>query len=276
MLVCPQCQARIPEHMSPCICGHRFEGIACKTRPCRFCGQPLAVQSPTCPVCGMSATVPTWIWMARFFGFMFLVICGIFAWIFHDVTLFHGRPHRRRGRSTLAATEADDAWIEENAAAPDRAAWKGKMWEKRARMEHSSIGAFSRLSLDLIALGAPPELIAGAHRAAQDEIEHARFCFTLASTHLGHPVGPAECLEFARADLSRRNLDRARLAARVRAECEKDGCRGEARAAESLRREAAAERDPWLAERLSRMAVDEERHADLAQRIVAWIDQKPV
>jgi hypothetical protein len=44
--------------------------------------------------------------------------------------------------------------------------------------------------LELLALGAPAELVEKAHVAALDEIEHARICFALASAYGGERYGP--------------------------------------------------------------------------------------
>src|SRR6185369_6465721 len=40
------------------------------------------------------------------------------------------------------------------------------LWTESARAEHASVPAFSRLSLSLVALGAPAHLVEAAHRAA--------------------------------------------------------------------------------------------------------------
>lgn len=63
-------------------------------------------------------------------------------------------------------------------------------WTHAARYEHASIASFDRFSLQLLSLGAPPTLLQGAHRAALDEIEHARLSFRIASIYAGKPLGP--------------------------------------------------------------------------------------
>src|SRR5207248_1646672 len=65
-----------------------------------------------------------------------------------------------------------------------------RSWLVEARAEHASIAAFSALSLDLMAVGAPPRLLERAHRAALDEIVHARVCFALASAYAGEELAP--------------------------------------------------------------------------------------
>jgi hypothetical protein len=57
--------------------------------------------------------------------------------------------------------------------------------------EHASIAAFARLTLHLLSVGAPPELIEKAHLASLDEIRHARSCFALARRYGGGALGPS-------------------------------------------------------------------------------------
>ena len=64
-------------------------------------------------------------------------------------------------------------------------------WTREAAFEHASIASFAQLTLDLLSVGAPPELLEAAQRATLDEIEHARITFALAAAYGAHPVGPA-------------------------------------------------------------------------------------
>lgn len=113
--------------------------------------------------------------------------------------------------------------------------------------EHASVAAFARLSLSLLAFGAPPDLIADAHRAALDEIRHAQIAFASA----GGAIGPGPCAAFG-------ELHAHRTLAEMAAETYRDGCIGETIASLELRKTAPT------------MADEEARHADLAWRIVEW------
>jgi len=64
-------------------------------------------------------------------------------------------------------------------------------WTEDALVEHASVAAFARTTLELMALGAPAELLAGAQAAAADEVRHARLSFALASAYAGREVEPA-------------------------------------------------------------------------------------
>jgi hypothetical protein len=58
-------------------------------------------------------------------------------------------------------------------------------------MEHASIAAFARFALQLLAVGAPPDLVHGAQIAMGDEADHARLAFRLASAYAVRAVGPS-------------------------------------------------------------------------------------
>jgi len=182
------------------------------------------------------------------------------------VIIQKGRPARVDGEPRFAALEVDAAWhaaieVDVNLDAETRRRLAAS-WLEAARMEHASVAAFSATSLRLMALGAPPELIAATHRAALDEIEHARIAFALASAYAGSPVSPAGFEEVARGVCSEL-VDFA-------IETFVDGCIGETAAALEAERASAAAVDPAIQAILARIAVDEARHAELAWQIVAW------
>ena len=116
----------------------------------------------------------------------------------------HTTPGRalRLGGRTVAAPSADtDGWdvgrsVSEPAPlSPASRRALARLWTESARGEHASVPAFCRLSLSLLALGAPARLVEAAHRAALEEIEHARLAFSLAGAYAGVPVGPGPLLE---------------------------------------------------------------------------------
>jgi hypothetical protein len=138
----------------------------------------------------------------------------------------------------------------------------GQAWLDDACMEHASIASFARFSLQLIALGAPPDLIAEAHRAGLDEIEHARHCFAIASRLLGRPVGPGP--------LPMADVTIETSLAHVAAETVREGCVGETLASLYAREQRDVARDPEIRDALEVIAEDEARHAELAWRFVRW------
>ncbi len=139
-----------------------------------------------------------------------------------------------------------------------------EVWARDARAEHASIAAFATLVLELLALGAPAALVMEAQRALGDEIEHARIAFALASAYAGTALGPGP-RPLAREDAPRP----ASLVTLVR-EAVLEGCVGETTAAWSLHARARDAQDIHIRALCTQMAEDEERHALLAFRIVAW------
>jgi hypothetical protein len=138
-----------------------------------------------------------------------------------------------------------------------------ELWANDALMEHASVASFSRFSLHLLAVAAPPELVEDAHRAALDEVRHARICFALASAYGGEPLGPGP-LPLEGDLLGALDLPSVAVAT------VQEGCVGETLA--SLEAATAAELAQIVAPRaaLTTIADDEGRHAELAWRFIRW------
>lgn len=139
----------------------------------------------------------------------------------------------------------------------------GAAWLRTAAGEHASVGAFSRLSLELLRLGAPSSLVRAAHEAALDEVQHAEQAYALAGCYLGREVGPGP---LPLPDQLALVGSAAELALAAAAE----GCRDETLAA--LLAAEAAERasDPAVRRVLAKVAADEARHAALSWRVLSW------
>jgi hypothetical protein len=162
-------------------------------------------------------------------------------------------------------------WCEESYSAPQdldasSARLAAEYWRAAALMEHASIAAFARFSLQLLELGAPLELTLACQAALRDETEHARRCFTLAARYAGAALGPG-ALSMAGALEVQSLPEIASLAFR-------EGCVGETCAA--LEASAALETatDRAVVETLELIARDERRHAELARRFLAWALQQ--
>jgi hypothetical protein len=141
-------------------------------------------------------------------------------------------------------------------------------WARAGLMEHASIAAFARFTLQLLSLGAPADLVRDAQAAMADEIEHARVCFSLASAHAGRSIGPGP-LSLAGA------LDGG-SAREILATAILEGCVGETVAALEAHELAERASDPSARRALITMAADEARHAELAWRFVKWaVEQDP-
>ncbi len=166
-----------------------------------------------------------------------------------------GRPLREGGRAlvaeavsgcpAIAATGGEEAAPREGPEgrhrriAGSRARAVGaEHWVRNGQLEHASVAAFGWVALDLLALGAPADLVEGAHTAALDEVRHARLSFSLAAS-LGAAVsGPGPLPSVA-------GPMRPTTPEAVMRETLRDGCLGEAAASLVLEAAAHARAAPW-------------------------------
>jgi hypothetical protein len=138
-----------------------------------------------------------------------------------------------------------------------------RRWGHIGQLEHASVASFARFALQLLSLGAPPELVEQTTSAMADETVHARLAFGLASAYGGSPVGPGK-LEVD--DALGANDVQSILRTLVH-----EGCVGETFAAALARREQEQTAEPVVRAVLGRIAEDEERHALLAWRSLEWL-----
>jgi hypothetical protein len=204
-------------------------------------------------------------------------VCGSFFYCLWELSQFSmyipsGRPFRVGRRPQLASTRtaSQTPWtvdafdVDLTSLDPRDRVRIGRRWLEDARAEHASVAAFSKLSLDLLSLGAPPALLEATHRAALDEVRHARICSSIARAYLGEPaISFAPLPAFAK---SQRSVTLETLAT----ESLIDGCLSEGFAARVLRETANTTADPVLRSAISSIAEDEERHTELAWDIVEF------
>ncbi|WP_437678937.1 hypothetical protein [Sorangium sp. So ce131] len=195
-----------------------------------------------------------------------------------------GRPLLIRGEPRLAPLDrAGSAWsttawrrfelaladADLRALAPAERRELGRRWAERGRNEHASVASFGRFALGLMAVGAPPELLEAAHRAAVDEVRHARIALSIASAYAGEPVGVGPlplsgALEGIDGAGGIDPLEALTLATVV------EGCVGETLSAVEAEVAAQAAEAPAVRMALQAIARDETRHAELAWAFVRW------
>jgi hypothetical protein len=146
-----------------------------------------------------------------------------------------------------------------------------QQWRENARTEHASVAAFARLSLDLIALGAPPALIAAANRDALDEIRQAELCFSLARTIDGSAEGPGPFPD----PRHLRNVSllpplRSVALAKLAVDSLIDGALAEGISARVVARLVKRTQQPGIAALLKEIAADEGRHSAHGWDVVHW------
>jgi hypothetical protein len=182
-----------------------------------------------------------------------------------------GRPYVADGAARHAAVRhGGGRWNRSEVGTPrleglstEARALLAELWARDGIYEHASVASFGRFALELLAVGAPPELVAEAHAAALDEVRHARACLALASAYAGEPMGPGAFPFEGRVEVS---ASLAEVAARAAYE----GCVGETLAAIQAAEQLELATDPTVRAALAMIARDEARHAELAWRTVAW------
>jgi rubrerythrin len=130
---------------------------------------------------------------------------------------------------------------------------------KAAHLEAASVPAFERLAGELQEHGAPPELVAAATAAADDERRHAELVTELAVRAGGQPSPLAIAAAKARPLIA------------LALENAVEGCVRETWAALLATHQGEAARDPEIRACMATIAADETRHAALAWAIDAWI-----
>lgn len=187
---------------------------------------------------------------------------GIFSCL--DEDCYPGRPLLVEQRPRTAATEQRSDWLFGGGFADLRADPELALhWLEIAALEHASVASFARFGLQLMALGAPPELLRATHMAARDEIEHAKLAYALASAHGHRTVGPGRLdLRGVRMSSGWREVVRGLI---------EEGCVGETLGVVEAMAAAKRTTTPTARAVLDRIAADELRHAQLAWRSLAWL-----
>ena len=181
-----------------------------------------------------------------------------------------GRPFTVDGVARLAEVTRRDGWHEaiELAGLEDLPeALREEVaagWAESGTHEHASVASFGRFLMDLMSLGAPLDLVQATTRAIEDEIRHARDCFSIASAYAGMPLGP-DVVDV------RGSMDHAGDEATILKDAILEGCIGETLAASVAGWLGPKVGDERMAEVLRGITKDEGDHAVLAWRFVDWM-----
>lgn len=187
-----------------------------------------------------------------------------------EVCATPGRPYLVEGVATVALSVPRADWSRPLDAlggdlTGDERAHVAQRWLHAAAVEHASIASFARFALELLALGAPSDLVRRAHLAALDEIRHAQDCWSIARRYGAAPTGPATLpVEMAPISSDIESVVRGLVL---------EGCVGETVAAAEamLLAELAVPEDVRAA--LARIGGDELEHAALAFDTLRWIER---
>jgi hypothetical protein len=201
-------------------------------------------------------------------GNLFMTGMGVFLAIVSNMQFSRGRQLRSFGRVLLPPVNDAGDWTRvapSGTAAPDAVA---AQWRENGRTEHASVAAFARLTLDLMALGAPPALVRAANEDALDEIRHTELCFSLARSIDGAERSPGPFPEAQRA----RTLPKERTTALAHLAVDSliDGALHEGVSARIIARLVKRCQVPAIRAVLKEIAADEGRHAAHGWDVVEW------
>ena len=233
-------------------------------------GAKVLTEEPTYPVPERGRGLAKAASVVGALGVIFSVL-GFFMACLSTMAFSRGRQLRRRGRLLLPPVARGASWttrsmtVAVDADARDAVA---AQWRENGRTEHASVAAFARLTLDLMALGAPASLLAGAQRDAADEVRHTELCFSLARAIDGREESPGEFPEAARA----RTLSSVRAVALAQLAVDSlvDGALHEGVSARVVAKLKARCEDDAIRKVLEEIAADEGRHAAHGWDVVAW------
>jgi hypothetical protein len=185
----------------------------------------------------------------------------------HKAPVPRGREYASPGGSVQAGLIEAPLVPWEVPAPPGARRALGQAWRQAALGEHASVASFARASLELMALGAPLDLLRRTHLAALDEIRHAELAFAIA-------VGFDRCSLVAGplAALAPREPSRTQVAL----DTLREAALPETLAAAEMQAAAVAALDPELGAVLREVAADEARHAALAWEVIEWCASSPL
>lgn len=165
----------------------------------------------------------------------------------------------------IVATPENVSTAEFVVPAADRAK-ASKYWSKVAMMEHASVASFSRFSLDLMSIGAPVDLLTGAHQAALDEVRHTQISLDIANQLGSANFTPGSFpISTEAADFAFGNVEKIAAAAAL------EGCIEETLAAAVVLAQAEAMQTPDHKVLIRSVGFDEANHAVFAWKAVQWM-----
>mmetsp|Transcript_14395 Transcript_14395/g.25320 ORF Transcript_14395/g.25320 Transcript_14395/m.25320 type:complete len:418 (-) Transcript_14395:169-1422(-) len=137
-------------------------------------------------------------------------------------------------------------------------------WHAAGLAEHAAVGSFAKLCLELLVAGAPPRLLRLAIKAQEEELMHAHIALSLAEDGL------------RRLDFPEHSLKLSKDFNALRAAAVTEGLQGEGKSALRLfaRAKQSERSSPHLARLSLAMAMDEARHAELAEETLEWIEKE--
>jgi hypothetical protein len=211
--------------------------------------------------------------LVKAFGNFAMAGLGALVAYVSTIRFSRGRQLRRLGKVLLPELEQASAWSSTPFVLSCDLAKRvpievANQWRENGKTEHASVAAFARLTLDLMALGAPPSLIKAANQDALDEIRHTEICFALATAIDGQRLSPAPFPEAQRVATLPRN--RTLALAKLAVDSLIDGALHEGVSARIIAKLAQRSEVSEITAALKEIAADEGRHAAHGWAVVEW------
>jgi hypothetical protein len=189
-----------------------------------------------------------------------------------DDRVVHGRPLTVQGVPRVATISRSDQWcgpVGPNCRGITQLQRRkiASVWYQSALYEHASVASFARFSMELMALGAPSDLVLGACHAQADEVVHARACFSMASFFAGQTLGPGA---FDMDGSFSHNVTPEHVLVQTILEA----CINETFAAAEAAWLAEKAEDDEIVQIHHKIGIDESRHAALGWKTVRWVLQQ--
>jgi tetratricopeptide (TPR) repeat protein len=183
-----------------------------------------------------------------------------------------GRPIVVNGEIRLATLHEGDTWCSKSPLSDANLSQTAntaaaQAWLEAGRGEHASVASFARFVLQLMGLGAPPNLVRDAIQAMADEVDHACDSFGIASQLTGKPFSPGVL------DVSDIISDLGDSRSILR-DAIVEGCVAETISARQAVVAHERSQDPSVRTALAQIAEEETKHAELAWRFVEWLIEK--
>ena len=135
-------------------------------------------------------------------------------------------------------------------------------WEEAALAEHASVASFSRATLELLAVGAPAELVQGTSQGALDEVDHTARCFRIARAYGSQRTAPGPLPITVQRPASISDVAHNTFV---------EGCVVETIAALEAVVSVSSVTNELLQRELQAISDDEVRHAELAWSTLSWL-----
>ncbi len=104
-----------------------------------------------------------------------------------------GEPLARQHDRLMCDNALEIPWDQSTAGelSDEHRARVARVWRARTRAEYLAVSTFEYLSVDMVAAGAPPDILSFCHQAAIDEIRHTEMCLRMTQIYEGETVTPA-------------------------------------------------------------------------------------